>query len=54
MAVGFTSASEVMTAWMNSAAHQANILDPNFSELGVGVAADKFGNLYWTQVFADQ
>jgi len=54
VAVGFTSASEVVTAWMSSPAHQANILDPNFTEIGIGVAADKFGNLYWTQVFADQ
>lgn len=53
VAVGFTSASEVVTAWMNSPPHQANILDPNFTEIGIGVAADEFGNLYWTQVFAD-
>lgn len=54
VAVGFTSASEVVTAWMNSPPHQANILSANFTEIGIGVAADKFGNLYWTQVFTDQ
>jgi Ca2+-binding RTX toxin-like protein len=54
VAVGFTSAPDVVAAWMNSPSHQANILNPNFTEIGIGVVADKFGNLYWTQVFADQ
>jgi uncharacterized protein YkwD len=54
VAVGFTTAPEVVTAWMNSQAHRDNILNPNFTEIGIGVVADKFGNLYWTQVFADQ
>ena len=28
----------IMTVWMNSAVHRANILNPNFREIGVGVA----------------
>lgn len=34
----FTSDADVVTAWMNSPGHRANILDPQFREIGVGVA----------------
>ena len=34
----FTSDSDVVTAWMNSPGHRANILDPEFQQIGVGVA----------------
>ncbi len=34
----FTDDADVVTAWMNSPGHRANILDPQFSEIGVGVA----------------
>ncbi|MGE0713306.1 MAG: CAP domain-containing protein [Planctomycetota bacterium] len=37
-----------MQAWMNSPGHRANILDPDFTHLGVGV--DSIGGT-WTQVF---
>ena len=47
VAQGQTSVTEVMTAWMNSAGHRANILNSNFMEIGVA----RVGN-YWTQVFA--
>ena len=30
-------ASAIMIAWMNSPGHRANILDPDFKEIGVGV-----------------
>ncbi len=40
----------VMTAWMNSAGHRANILSPSFTRLGVGVH-DAAGGPWWTQVF---
>lgn len=43
--------SEVMNSWMNSPGHRANILSPNFTELGVGVAKDSKGTIYWTQMF---
>jgi uncharacterized protein YkwD len=34
----FTSDTDVVTAWMNSPGHRANILDTAFSNIGVGVA----------------
>ncbi len=34
----FTSDADVVTAWMNSPGHRANILDTAFSNIGIGVA----------------
>jgi len=34
----FTSDSDLVTAWMNSPEHRANILDPDFTDMGVGVS----------------
>lgn len=46
IAMGQTSSTQVMRDWMNSSGHRANILNKNFTELGVG----RYGN-YWTQQF---
>jgi uncharacterized protein YkwD len=51
IAYGFTSALDVMNAWMNSPGHRANILGASFTELGVSVRAAANGQLYFTQVF---
>lgn len=51
IAYGYTSAAEVMTGWMNSAGHRANILSASYDEIGVSVIADKDGILFFTQVF---
>lgn len=48
IAKGQTTAEQVMNAWMNSSGHRANILNSNFTHIGVGYVAD--GN-YWTQMF---
>ncbi|MBD8026775.1 SafA/ExsA family spore coat assembly protein [Ureibacillus sp. Re31] len=48
IAQGQRTASEVVKAWMNSEGHRANILNKNFTHIGVGYVAD--GN-YWTQMF---
>jgi uncharacterized protein YkwD len=48
IAHGQTTAKEVMTDWMNSPGHRANIMNANFKQLGVG----KVGT-YWTQQFTD-
>lgn len=37
--------------WMNSPAHRANILNPNFTETGVGIARVPDGNVV-VQLFA--
>lgn len=48
IARGQRSPQAVVTAWMNSSGHRANILNASFTEIGVGYVAD--GN-YWTQMF---
>jgi uncharacterized protein YkwD len=52
IAKGQRTAAAVMTSWMNSAGHKANILNCGFKNIGVGVAADAQGSLVWTQEFA--
>jgi len=46
VAGGHTSAQQVVTAWMNSPEHRANILNPYLTYIGVG-----FYNNRWTQKF---
>ena len=42
----FTSDADVVTAWMNSPGHRANILDPEFQQIGVGVAYGLYQGQY--------
>lgn len=51
IAMGQRNPKEVVTAWMNSEGHRKNILNANFTDLGVGVAKDAKGTIYWTQMF---
>jgi uncharacterized YkwD family protein len=53
IASGQRTPESVVTAWMNSEGHRANIMSPNFSRIGVGYATNSSGTPYWTQVFAD-
>ncbi len=48
IAYGYRTPSDVVTGWMNSPGHRANILNGSFKQIGVGYVAD--GN-YWTQMF---
>ena len=51
IAKGQKTPQEVVTAWMNSEGHRKNILNPNFTNLGIGIAKDSKGTTYWTQMF---
>src|SRR4051794_4908071 len=51
IAYGYQTPDAVMSAWMNSAGHRANILNGSYRAIGVGVAASASGLLYWTQDF---
>ena len=42
----------IMQAWMDSKGHAENILNTDYTDIGVGIARDKMGALYFTQVFA--
>jgi len=54
IAAGQETGSEVVTTWMNSEGHRANILNPSFTKMGIGVYAsnDEYG-YYWAQIFTD-
>lgn len=51
IAYGQRTPKEVMTSWMNSTGHRNNILSPIYMEIGVGLAKNKNGVSYWTQMF---
>lgn len=51
IAYGQRNAAEVMNSWMSSPGHRANILNSIYNQIGVGVARDNKGILYWTQMF---
>lgn len=51
IASGQGTASDVMNSWMNSSGHRANILNPTYNQIGVGVARDRDGKLFLTQLF---
>jgi hypothetical protein len=57
IAAGQQTAEGVVSGWMNSPGHRANILNPNFTEIGIGyefLENDRGSvnyNHYWTQVF---
>lgn len=48
---GDRTLAELMEAWMDSKSHRLNILDADFTEIGVGIARDKTGKLWIAQVF---
>lgn len=51
IAYGQRTPEEVMKAWMNSSGHRANILNPNFTAIGVGYYENANGTDYWCQLF---
>lgn len=52
IAAGASSAEQVVAMWMNSEGHRANILNPNFTTMGVGfVYIDDGYGYYWSQNF---
>ena len=51
IASGQKTPQEVVTAWMNSSGHRANILASDFTKIGVGYAKNSNGKAYWTQMF---
>ena len=50
----------LVQAWIDSPGHRANILNPNFTEIGIGyeLLEDDTGNVnyfhYWTQLFGTE
>ncbi|QBP43159.1 CAP domain-containing protein [Paenisporosarcina antarctica] len=48
IAMGQKTASEVVKGWMNSPGHRKNIMNANFTHIGIGYDAQGH---YWTQQF---
>ncbi|MPM44863.1 hypothetical protein SDC9_91545 [bioreactor metagenome] len=48
IAAGYVTPEAVVEAWMNSPGHRANILNANYTQIGVGYVAS---GSYWTQEF---
>lgn len=51
IAYGQNSPQEVMSGWMNSSGHRANILNASFTSIGIGHMENASGVDYWTQLF---
>lgn len=49
IAMGYESPEAVVSGWMHSDGHRANILNENYQYIGVGVADS--GTRCWTQIF---
>jgi len=48
IAKGYSTEQSVVEGWFNSDGHCANMMNPNFTHMGVATAGP-----YWTQVFAN-
>jgi uncharacterized protein YkwD len=53
LAVGQTTAAEVLDGWMASPSHRDNILSPVWTQIGIGVRTDEDGTLRWVLEFAE-
>ncbi|MGQ0428979.1 MAG: CAP domain-containing protein [Gammaproteobacteria bacterium] len=54
IAAGQPTPEQVVAGWLESPRHCANIMDPDFTEMGVAFAFESGSDkgIYWTQVFA--
>ena len=53
IAVNYQSSESVMTGWMNSSGHRANILSSNFKSIGIGCFKSN-SVYYWVQSFSNR
>jgi uncharacterized protein YkwD len=51
IAWGYSSPESVMQGWLTSPGHKANIEMPSARSIGIGVAVDSVGRIFWTQAF---
>ena len=51
VATGQRSAEQVVAEWMASPGHRRNILDPDFTRIGVAFGTDASGRTFWAQSF---
>jgi uncharacterized protein YkwD len=53
IAFGASDAAAVVSLWMSSPPHATNILSPEATATGIGVAYDSTGAPYYSQVFGE-
>ena len=51
IATGQATPANVLRSWMNSPGHRSNILNREYTHLGVGLASSAGNRNYWTQKF---
>jgi uncharacterized protein YkwD len=49
---GQDSPEKILNTWMNSASHRETIIEPAYSEVGVGLIRGGECRIYWTALFA--
>ena len=54
IASGFLTAEKVLESWMNSAMHRQNILNGDFTHIGVGYHAGGSNGTYWTLMLIER
>ena len=54
VAAGQLTPEAVVAAWMGSPEHRANILRPEFTDIGLGIAVGGAHGMYWAQEFGTQ
>ena len=47
----FNTPAEIIAAWQGSSSHNALLLSANYTQVGLGVAQDSFGDYYWVAIF---
>ena len=52
IAAGQKDCTQVMSAWMNSSGHRANILNSKMKHIGIAYAKSSSGTMYWTMDLA--
>lgn len=50
IAAGYYTADDVVEGWMNSSGHRANILNTDYTHMGIGLVKYN-GMIYWSQIF---
>lgn len=54
VAYGNVTPEQLVTMWMNSSGHRANILKSSFTHIGIGAVTASGGRVYGVQVFLTQ
>lgn len=47
----YSTPRAIVKTWMNSPGHRANILNPDFTQIGIGIAGEDAAKKYYTQAF---